>query len=227
MRRAHTQLTAMFCGLGLTLNAIAGEVTLTGQGAVTYQPDSVRMELTATGEHTEADEATDRMKSQVQQWRSLIDDYEDELQELDDTTISIYTRRQPSPARQSEMPETVTVARQTLRFSLSDLSLLNTVLDDARTAKLEYRLGPDSFFHSKADELSKQALAAAIADAKSRCEFVADQLDKSCGDVITLQISDGHRPVPMMSAMRTAESTVENIGQRKIEATVTATFEID
>ena len=76
--------------------------------------------------------------------------------------------------------------------------------------------------------MEREALALALADAKSRCEFVAQQMNQSCGDVVTLNINGGHRPMPMMmSAEARSADTISSVGEREISASVNATFELD
>lgn len=108
------------------------------------------------------------------------------------------------------------------------MSLLNPVLQQAQALGLNYNLGPHQFYHSNEAQLEQEALALALADAKSRCQFVAKQMDQSCGDVISLNINSGHRPRPMrMSAEARGADTVASVGEREISASVKATFELD
>ncbi|MEC7376023.1 MAG: SIMPL domain-containing protein, partial [Pseudomonadota bacterium] len=132
------------------------------------------------------------------------------------------------PADRDSEPEQRAVASQTISFSISDLDLLNPLLQEAQAIGLDYHLGPHQFFHSNETGLEQEALARAIADAKARCQFVAKQLDQRCGEVVTLNINGGHRPIPMMMAeAKSAADTVSSVGEREIEASVTATFELE
>ena len=55
----------------------------------------------------------------------------------------------------------------------------------------------------------------------------ASQLDQTCGDVVTININGGHRPVPMMAEAKSMSDTVSSVGEREIRASVSATFELD
>ncbi len=93
---------------------------------------------------------------------------------------------------------------------------------------MDYNVGPHQFFHSDESGLRKQALAGAIADAKARCEFVARELDKQCGEVININVDGGHQPpVPMMAEMRATSDAVSEVGSRELQARVSATFELE
>lgn len=211
----------------LPLSVIAGEVSLSGQASVKYTPDSARLQFTAHAEHSLPETATRRVNEQIKQWRDGISDYRDQLHAYSDASVNLYSRTAPAPDR-SEKPERVAVASQTVSFTIDDLSLLNPILEQAQTLGMDYNVGPHRFFHSNESSLRKQALAGAIADARARCEFVANELNKQCGEVININIDDGHQPpVPMMAEMRAASDTVSEVGLRELTARVSATFELE
>lgn len=207
--------------------AQAGEVTLTGEGTVKYTPDSARLQFTASAQHNLAERASEKVNEQMAQWRRGIEGYRGRLQDYTDASVNLYSRSLPAPER-GEVPEKVAVASQTVSFSIDDLSLLNPLLEQAQSIGMDYHLGPQQFFHSEEDKLQEQALARAIQDARERCIFVASQLEKQCGDVVNININGGHRPVPMMmSEVRAADSVISAVGLRELQASVSATFELD
>ncbi len=207
--------------------ASAGEVSLNGEGIVRYEPDSARLQFTVTAEHPDAAKASEQVSATMAEWRQAIGDYRNELDDYSDADLSVYTRMVPT-REQGQDPERVSVASQTVSFSINDLDLLNPLIAEANKLGLQYHLGSHQFFHSDEQGLEREALARAIADARSRCEFVARQLDQRCGDVVTLNVNGGHRPVPMMRAeSKMAGDAVSSVGPREIQATVSATFELD
>lgn len=206
---------------------LAGEVTLTGEGSVRYEPDSARLEFTANAEHALPQKATEKVATLVTQWREGISPYRDQLDDYSDATVNLYTRTLPSEQRGEELQK-LAVASQTISFTIKDLSLLNPLLQQAQALGLDYSLGPYQFFHSDEAGMEQEALARAIADAKARCSFVAEKLGQTCGEVVTINVNGGHRPVPMMMAEAKAMSdTVSSVGEREIRASVSATFELD
>ncbi|MBB5321290.1 SIMPL domain-containing protein [Marinobacter oulmenensis] len=209
------------------LMAVAGEVSLTGQGSVSYTPDSARLQFTASAEHPLAEKASGQVTETMAQWRDAISDYRDQLQDYSDARVNLYTRQEPLRDKDQER-ETLAVASQTVSFTINDLELLNPLLEEAQSLGLQYHLGNGQFFHSNAEQMEQQALANAIADARQRCEFVAGQLDQTCGEVIRINIDGGFRPAPMMMAESRAKSdTVTSVGPREITASVNATFNLD
>jgi uncharacterized protein YggE len=199
----------------------AGEVSLSGEGSVRYAPDSARLQFTASAEHNLPERASERLTETMEQWRKAIGDMRDQLSDYSDANVNLYTRMLPVQER-GQTPERMAVASQTVSFSIKNLELLNPLLEQAHKVGLHYHLSEDE------ERLQRQALARAIADARSQCAFVAEQLGKTCGEVKTININGGHRPMPMMmSEARTASDTVSSIAPREIQASVNATFHLD
>ncbi|MBW4933730.1 SIMPL domain-containing protein [Marinobacter sp. F4206] len=217
-------------GLSLALVpalSLAGEVTLSGEGSVRYQPDSARLQFIAKAEHEMPQQATEQVAELMDQWREAIRQYQDRLQDYTDAMVNLYSRTLPVSER-GEEPRKQAVASQTVTFHIDDLSLLNPLLEQAQAIGLNYNLGPGQFFHSDETGLEQEALSRAIANAQSRCEFVAQQLQQSCGDVVTININGGFRPVPMMMAeAKGSADAVSSVGVREVHATVNVTFELD
>lgn len=207
--------------------ALAGELTLTGEGSVRYEPDSARLQFTASAEDPLANKASEQVRQQMETWREGIEAWRDQLADYSDARLNLYTRTIP-PAERGDQATQQAVASQTVSFSISDLTLLNPLLEQAQALGMEYNLGPQQFYHSGEQQLEREALAAAIADARSRCEFVAAELQQSCGEVVTMNINSGYRPVPMMMAeSRAAKDVVTSVGIREITASVSATFTLE
>lgn len=218
---------ALTTGMLATTTAAAGEVTLSGEGSVRYTPDSARLQFTANAEHPLAEKASEQVADTMEQWREAIAPYRDQLEDYTDANLALYTRRLPAREADDEQ-KTQAVASQTVSFSISDLELLNPLLNHAREIGLQHHLGPHQFFHSDEARLEKQALANAIENAKERCQFVAGQLDRTCGEVVTLNVEGGQRPVTTMRAEASStDDAVSSIGPREINASVNATFELD
>ncbi|ONF45116.1 SIMPL domain-containing protein [Marinobacter lutaoensis] len=226
-RKQHPlALAAALAGL-ISTPALAGELSLSGEGSVRYEPDSVRLQFTASAEHALAARASEQVQALMERWRSGIEPWRERLDGYSDARLNLYTRTLPATER-NEPPRQQAVASQTVSFNLHDLSLLNPILAKAQALGFTYNLGPQNFYHSDQAQLERQALAQAIADARSRCEFVATELGQSCSDVVTMSINGGFRPVPMMMAeARSAKDVVAEVGVRDVTASVSVTFELD
>lgn len=228
-KQLHTLALAasLITASAFSTTALAGEVSLSGEGSVRYAPDSARLQFTANAEHNLPAKASERLTESMEQWRAAIEGMRDRLVDYSDANVNLYMRTLPVQERGQE-PQQVAVASQTVSFSINDLELLNPLLEQAQKVGLQYHLGEHQFFHSDEESLQRQALARAIEDARSRCEFVAQQLDMACGEVVTINVNGGHRPVPMMMAeARASSDKVSSIGPREIHASVSATFKLD
>ncbi|MBN7769632.1 SIMPL domain-containing protein [Marinobacter daepoensis] len=224
-----SRFTGVIAAALMTLPAttLAGEVSLSGEGSVRYEPDSARLQFTARAEHSDAKTASETVGNVMAEWRKAIGTYRSELNDYSDADLSVYTRMIPTQEKDQD-PKQMSVASQTVSFSISDLSLLNPLIEKANGLGLQYHLGSHQFFHSDEQGMEREALARAIADVKSRCEFVAQQLEQQCGEVVTLNINGGHRPVPMMRAeAKMVGDAVSSVGPREVSASVHATFELD
>lgn len=218
-------LSAVLLAAPLSLHA--GEVSLTGEGSVEYTPDSARLQFTASAEAPDADSASKQVDARIADWEQAIAPIRRQLNDYSDAALSLYTQTRPASNRDNETRQVV-VASQSVSLTINDLSLLNPLIKAARDAGLEFHLGSQQFYHSSEDALQQQALAQAIADAKSQCRFVAKQLDMNCGAVKTININGGRRPIPMMMAeARSAKGPVSEVGPQEIRASVSATFELD
>ncbi len=207
--------------------ALAGEVSLTGQGSVQYTPDSVRLQFTASAEHPSAETATSQVSSTLARWNDAIEPYRDQLDAYTDAELTLYTRHLPTE-RDGQGPDQRAVASQTVSFTTDDLDLLNPLIGAAQDLGMEYHLGPHQFYHSNEAAFQREALALALADARSRCDFVASEMDMDCGAVKSLNINDGGGPVPMMmSEARDGGMAVSAVGAREVQVTVSATFELE
>ncbi|NWO05182.1 MAG: SIMPL domain-containing protein [Alteromonadaceae bacterium] len=219
--------------LGLASSALApaltqaGELSLSGEGTVQYTPDSARLQFTAQAEHTNPDKASERVANSMARWRKAIAPYREQLTDYSDAQLSLHIR-QAYPKDNNDEPETRSIARQTVSFSIGDLTLLNPLIGHAQDIGLQYNLGTHQFFHSDEDRLENQALARAITDARQRCQFAAKQFGKRCGEVVSVNLDNSYRPAPMMRAQAAeAADTVSSVGPREIRATVNATFELN
>lgn len=220
-------LTAVLLAMALASPAAAGALTLTGEGQVQYLPDAVHFEL---GTQTRADSAAAARAAageRIDAWHEAIGGLRQELEEYDDSQIRI-TEVVDYDDQGRPTDKRFFLASQTVRFNLKNLELLNQVIAAAEKANLSYQLNENSYYASRSAELENAALAAAIDDAKARCVFVADRLQRRCGKVETLRVLDqGRQPRPMMMDMNRSKESVSRVGEREISASVEATFALD
>ena len=71
--------------------ALAGELTLTGEGSVRYEPDSARLQFTASAEDPLANKASEQVRQQMETWREGIEAWRDQLADYSDARLNLYT----------------------------------------------------------------------------------------------------------------------------------------
>lgn len=224
--RSPSKMLVPVFALILPAVALAGEVSLSGEGKVSYTPDSARLQFTASAERPDTARATREVRETMTQWREAIADYRDQLVGYSDASLTLYQR--PLPVESPDQPpQTIAVASQTVSFEIHDLGLLNPILAQAQSLGMNYHLGQQQFFHSDETTLRRQALAQAIADAREQCEFVAGELGRSCGPVETISVSHNGGPRPMMMEARASSDSVSDVGPRELSASVNATFSLE
>ena len=116
--------------------ASAGEVSLNGEGIVRYEPDSARLQFSVTAEHPDAAKASEQVSDTMDEWRQAIAAYRNELDDYYDADLSVYTRMLPV-REQGQDPKRVSVASQTVSFSINDLDLLNPLIGEANNIKVK------------------------------------------------------------------------------------------
>src|SRR5690554_5951571 len=110
---------ALLATAAVPLAANAGEVSLTGEGVVRYNPDSARLQFSVSAEHRQAQKASAQVADTMDKWRSAIKNWRDQLQDYSDADVNLYTRTLPVQEKGKE-PERVSVASQTVSFSRSE-----------------------------------------------------------------------------------------------------------
>lgn len=209
------------------LVALAGEVSVTGEGLVTFAPDSARLQFTATAEAADPAAATDQVADIMAAWREATEDLMPQLGDYSDADVNLYTRTLPVDER-GDTPVQRSVATQTIRFTVSDLELLNPILALAQQLGLQYQLDAQQFFHSREQAFELDALGLAVDNALARCDFVAKRLGQKCGEVISISVNSGHSPMPMMMAeAKASRDVISSVGPTEIRASVNATFALE
>jgi uncharacterized protein len=110
---------------------------------------------------------------------------------------------------------------------LDDLDRAGPLVDAAVGAGATSVYGP-ALERSDADELRGEALADAVADARTKAEALARAAGGSLGDVLTVTEGGGSAPpIPYYGreALATADMKIEP-GTQEIQASVTVTFEL-
>ena len=224
----YTTSISLLLLLAIATTAQAGTVTLTGEGVVRFAPDAAHFMLSTQTRGESAEAARKASAKRIAAWEDAAAGFKEDLQDYDDSQVTVneiveYDERgRPTDKRYFQ-------ASQDVRFDLTDLDLLNQVIAAAESANLSYQLNENSYYSTQSEQLRDSALAAAIDDAKARCQFVAERLGAECGDVETLRVlNQGGHPQPlMMRAMDARKETITQVSDREITANVEASFQLE
>ena len=120
-------------------------------------------------------------------------------------------------------------AHNSVSATIKQLARTGAVIDAAVAAGANQISGPN-LTHGDPDTLYRQALAAAVADARTKAQALATAANLSLGRV-TAVVEGGSAPMPIPLAARSAaadavESTPIEPGQGEVDATVSVTFSV-
>jgi uncharacterized protein YggE len=119
------------------------------------------------------------------------------------------------------------VATNTVSATIKELAKAGTVIDAAVAAGANQVYGP-SLSHGDQDELYRQALKAAVGNARASAQALASAANLSLGRVTAIVEGGGApQPVPFAAADKAmAESTPIEPGTQLVSATVSVTFSV-
>jgi uncharacterized protein YggE len=119
------------------------------------------------------------------------------------------------------------VATNTVSATIKELAKAGAVIDAAVNAGANQVYGP-SLSHGDQDELYRQALKAAVANARANAQVLASAANVSLGRVTTIVEGGGApQPMPFAAADKAmAESTPIEPGTQQTSASVTVTFSV-
>ena len=108
----------------------------------------------------------------------------------------------------------------------TDIANAGDLIDAATDAGANQVSGPN-MSQRDSDQVYRQALSKAIADARGRAEVLAKAAGRSLGDITTISEGGGSAPIPYYEkVVADAASTPIVPGQQETSATVSVTFEL-
>jgi uncharacterized protein len=197
-------------------------VTVTGTGTVESVPDSAQFSFGVESLGTTAKEA---LAANAAEMRRVID----ALRKADVDLRDVKTQYVSLNPRYGDDGKSVVgyTATNTVSVSVEELGQAGNLVDAVVAAGANQVYGP-SLTRDDRDELYREALDAAITEAKAKAQALAGAGDASVGEVVTI-VEGGatEPPVPMYArgaAMDAEAATPIQPGTEKIEASVTVTF---
>ena len=200
--------------------AEAGGITVQGTASVTSVPDRAALSF---GVESKGASARSALSANAAEMRRVIA----ALKAAGATDVKTqYVSLSPQYNDKSEAQGFV--ATNTVSATIKELAKAGAVIDAAVNAGANQVYGP-SLSHGDQDELYRQALKAAVANARANAQALASAANVSLGRVTTIVEGGGApQPVPFAAAAdkAMAESTPIEPGTQETTASVTVTFSV-
>ena len=200
--------------------AEAGGITVQGTASVTSVPDRAALSF---GVESKGASARSALSANAAEMRRVIA----ALKAAGATDVKTqYVSLSPQYNDKSEAQGFV--ATNTVSATIKELAKAGAVIDAAVNAGANQVYGP-SLSHGDQDELYRQALKAAVANARANAQALASASNLSLGRVTTIVEGGGApQPVPFAAAAdkAMAESTPIEPGTQETTASVTVTFSV-
>jgi uncharacterized protein len=203
-------------------------ITVQGSGSITSVPDRAQLSF---GIERQAPTARAALAANGAEMRKVIAAIRAAgATDVQTQSVSLYPRYVQKDGSPSDVsgPGSVQgyVAQNSVSAVIRDLAKAGAVIDAAVGAGANQVSGP-SLSRGDQDELYRQALRAAVADARSRAQVLADAANVTLGRVTAI-VEGGSAPLPEMLASRAADESATPIepGEQQLVASVTVMFSV-
>ncbi|MBA2332998.1 MAG: SIMPL domain-containing protein [Actinobacteria bacterium] len=202
----------------------ANGITVQGSGTVTSVPDRARLSF---GVETQAATAKAALAANSAEMRKVIAALKAAgATETQTQSISLYPRYAESTSGGSGAVQGY-VAQNSVSATIRALDKAGAVIDAAVAAGANQVSGP-ALSRGDKDELYRQALRAAVADARARAQALAGAANVSLGRVAQIVESGSTPPPGVLYAAKAADESGTPIepGEQQLVASVTVTFAV-
>lgn len=201
--------------------ATGDTVTVNGTGTVTAVPDQAEFDFTVQTKGTTAAAALTRNGTDT---KSVIDAVEGTgvpAANIQTTDVSL------DPVMSNDGTSIIGyTASDSIAVTKLSIAKAGSVVDAAVGAGANSVSGP-SLSLSSQDALYNDALKAAVAQAKTKAQALADAAGRNLGDVVTIVEGGGQTPLPFAVGAAAKASTPIQPGTQEVQATVTVTYALN
>ncbi|GGF57107.1 SIMPL domain-containing protein [Alteromonas lipolytica] len=213
-------------GLVLNFQTLAAERTLqvAGQGVISAAPDAYTLTMVIE----ERGAVVSKLNEQANHKLNAVVSFLLSQGITEDAVQSMSVNLSPWYEHTSNGRENkgFVLTRQ-VRVTSNQLQNYDTVLDGAMKRGIN-RIDQFEFINTHPDEVYRQALIAAVEDAKARASLIAKQMGVSISGVIAVTETRGYSQPPVGVRMRVQqEAAISLPGQTDTSATVNVTFAIE
>lgn len=207
-------------------------ITVTGTGIVTGQPDQARVALTVQKSNPMMERARADAVAVVEKFLALTKSLGLDPKKVR-TTASFVNPEYRWDERNNRQVLIGYMVQRQLEVEINDLDKLGALIEGAVDAGVN-NVAPPVLDSSKRRELNRQALAAAARDAQANARAIAEALGVTLGTLRELHAADAMPPQPPMPMVRTMSMEADSAkaaatytpGSLEFEARVNATFDV-
>lgn len=203
-------------------------ITVNGSGSVTLSPDLARISIGVFTEGPDAAEAVEENNTQAQAVVDTLTDMGVSADDIRTTEFSIYPRRTFN--EDGEPQETFFEVRNTVFVTVRDLEMIGQVLGAAVDVGAN-NINSIQFDVADRSEGEADALQAAVADARSRAEVLAEAAEVDLGAAQSINtVLSGGIPQPFFARGALDEAAADvpvSPGQLEITAEVTVVYTME
>ena len=209
------------------------EITVSGTGTVTGEPDKARVQFTVQKSNPAMEKARADAVAVVEQFLALTKKLGIDPKKVRTTSAFVNPEYRWDEKTNRQVLIGYMVQRQ-LEVEVNDLDKLGALIEGAVDAGVN-NVSPPSLDSSRRRELNRQALTAASKDAEANARAIAESLGVKLGALRVLTAGDATPPPPPMPLVRmqamkaeAADAGAETYtpGNLEFEARVNATFDV-
>ena len=212
---------ALLAGGADAATTASASVTVTGTGTVTAVPDQAEFGFTVQTKSATAAAALSRNATETKAVIAAVEGAGVPEANIQTTQVSL------DPVMSNDGTSIVGyTASDSISVTKLAIAKAGAVVDAAVGAGANGVSGP-SLTVSSQDSLYAQALKAAVAQAKTKAQALADAAGRSLGEVTTIVEGGGSSPLPFPVGASARDSTPIEAGTQQIQATVTVTYALN
>jgi hypothetical protein len=203
-----------------TADATGGKITVSGNGVVLSTPDVAAWSFGVT---VQSDSAAKALSGANAAMKKIVDAVRAAGVEQADVRTE-YVSISPQVDNQGQTSDRF-VASSSVNVVVRKAANAGKVVDAAVDAGAD-RVGGPSFSESDRAKLYDRALRAAVADARTHAQALAEASNVALGRMLEVQEGGGAQPVPMLEAQKASVDAATEIepGRSSTYATVTVTW---
>lgn len=205
-------------------------VQVSGEGIVKVEPDQVKLQFGIESNNRDLVKAKDDNTTRTKKLLDALKKFNIPSQDIQTGLVQINPRYDYVNNRQTLAGY---VAMKQISVTIKDVNNYGKILNAVLEAGADHVSGIQ-FDTSKSEELKKEARKRAVADAKSKAEMLAGELNQKIGPPLNIQEGETPTAIPfhrggMMAQAMEAKSSPEDVlspGEITVRASVTVRFQL-